>query len=97
MVSSRSQFTAQSAKSPSEIESVTNVGELRIVVVIGATVTELRNPMAEERVKINAGRLPSGEGKSHHQTSPRFTASMRPNLHRGLEGSPTGHSQRILR
>ena len=48
-------------------------GMLRIVDVIGATVTEFNTAIAESRVRISTGRLLSGVLNVYQQISPRFT------------------------
>jgi hypothetical protein len=48
------------------------VGILRIVEVMGATVTEFSTAMAESRVRISTGRRLSGVLNVYQQTSPRF-------------------------
>jgi hypothetical protein len=46
---------------------------LRIVDVIGATVTEFNTVIAESRVRISTGRFLSGVLKVYQQISPLFT------------------------
>jgi hypothetical protein len=49
---------------------MTSVGMLRIVEVIGATVTECNTARAESRVRISTGRFLSGALNVYQQTSP---------------------------
>src|ERR1700704_1697823 len=72
-----SKFAAHVFGNPSASVKMTSVGMLRIVDVIGATVTAFNTPMAESRVRISTGRLLSGVLNLYQQTSPRFTP--RPN------------------
>jgi hypothetical protein len=51
----------------------TSVGILRIVEVMGATVTEFSTAIAESRVRIRTGRFLSGALNVYQYTSPRFT------------------------
>src|SRR5882757_1208738 len=67
-----SRFAAQVSGSPSSEVSKTSVGILRIVDVMGATVTLFSTAIAESRVKISTGRRLFGAGNVYQQTSPRF-------------------------
>src|SRR5580658_2768563 len=73
-----SKLAAQVSGRPSSFVSTTSVGMLRMVDVMGATVTLLSTPIAESRVKISTGRLLLGAGNAYQQTSPRLTT--RPSL-----------------
>lgn len=55
-----SMFAAQLLLRPSSGERKTSEGISRKVVVIGATVTAVKNPMAESRVRMRTGRRLSG-------------------------------------
>lgn len=57
---------------PSSFVNSTSVGMLRIVDMIGATVSEFSTPIAESRVSISTGRRLSGILNVYQQTSPRF-------------------------
>jgi hypothetical protein len=69
-----SRLTAHSRGIPSVLERGTSVGMSRIVEVMGATVTSLKNSNAESRVRTTTGRLLFGWGKLYHRISPRLTA-----------------------
>src|ERR1700722_11762794 len=64
-----SKFTAQVVGNPSSSVKTTSVGILRIVEVMGATVTECSTTMAESRVRISTGRFLSGALNVYQQTS----------------------------
>jgi hypothetical protein len=68
-----SKFAAHVFGNPSASVKITSVGMLRMVDVIGATVTAFNTPMAESRVRISTGRLLSGALNAYQHTSPRFT------------------------
>src|SRR5882672_170668 len=68
-----SKFAAQVFGNPSSFVKTTSVGILRIVEVMGATVTECSTAMAESRVRISTRRFLLGILKVYQQTSPRFT------------------------
>ncbi len=68
-----SKFAAQVFGNPSSSVKTTSVGILRIVEVMGATVTEFSTAIAESRVRISTGRFLSGALNVYQQTSPRFT------------------------
>src|SRR2546430_13043460 len=68
-----SKFAAQVVGNPSACVRTTSVGILRIVEVIGATVTACSTAIAESRVRISTGRFLSGVLNVYQQTSPRFT------------------------
>jgi hypothetical protein len=68
-----SKFATHLLGNPSASVSTTSVGILRIVGVMGATVTECKTAMAESRVKISTGRRLSGVLNVYQHTSPRFT------------------------
>jgi hypothetical protein len=68
-----SKFAAQVFGNPSSAVNTTSVGMLRIVEVMGATVTECSTAMAESRERIKTGRFLSGALNVYQHTSPRFT------------------------
>jgi hypothetical protein len=68
-----SKFAAQVSGNPSASVRMTSVGILRIVEVMGETVTECSTAIAESRVRISTGRFLSGVLNAYQQTSPRFT------------------------
>ena len=68
-----SKFAAQVFGNPSSSVKTTSVGILRIVEVMGATVTEFSTAIAESRVRIRTGRFLSGALNVYQHTSPRFT------------------------
>src|ERR1700730_14328590 len=68
-----SKFAAHVAGKPSSSVNTTSVGMLRIVDVIGATVTAFNTAIAESRVRISTGRFLSGVLNVYQQTSPLFT------------------------
>src|SRR5258708_13531809 len=73
-----SRFAAQVSGSPSSVVSKTSVGILRIVDVMGATVTLFSTAIAESRVRISTGRRLLGAGNVYQQTSPRFNNGPNP-------------------
>src|SRR5580692_10107327 len=67
-----SKFAAHVLGKPSASVSTISVGILRIVDVMGATVTECSTAMAESRVRMSTGRLLLGVLNVYRHTSPRF-------------------------
>src|SRR5882757_220100 len=68
-----SKFAAHMSGKPSSSVNTTSVGMLRIVDVIGATVTAFNTGIAESRVRIKTGRFLSGVLNVYQQISPLFT------------------------